>query len=61
MLSFNRVSTPGWKFAGKVRKSGSLSRGSLRMFDRFVWLWRRIDNALPWAPLSLIAIARRRD
>jgi glycosyltransferase involved in cell wall biosynthesis len=61
MLSFNRVSMPGWRFAGQVRKSGELSRTSLRVFDRFVWLWRRIDSALPWAPVSIIAIARRRE
>jgi glycosyltransferase involved in cell wall biosynthesis len=60
-LGFNRVSMPGWRFAGQVMKSAELSRTSLRMFDRLVWLWRRIDRALPWAPVSIIAIARRRD
>jgi glycosyltransferase involved in cell wall biosynthesis len=59
-LSFNRVSMPGWRFAGQVMKSAQLSRTSLRWFDRFVWLWRRIDRSLPWAPVSIIAIARRR-
>ena len=43
-LSFNRVSMPGWRFAGQVLKSAALSRTSLRLFDRFVWLWRRIDG-----------------
>jgi glycosyltransferase involved in cell wall biosynthesis len=61
MLGFNRVSMPGWRFSGQVLKSGSLSRRALRWFDRFVWLWRRIDAALPWGPVSLIAIARRKN
>jgi hypothetical protein len=28
----------------------------MRLFDRFVWLWRKIDRALPWPSTSLIAI-----
>jgi hypothetical protein len=26
------------------------------VFDRMVWLWRRIDKAVPWRPVSIIAI-----
>ena len=61
ILKFNRVSMPAWRFTGQVRKARTLSRGALRVFDRFVWLWRRIDTALPWEPTSIIAIARRPD
>ena len=28
-------------------------------FDRFVWLWQRIDPKLPWPPVSLIAVGVR--
>jgi hypothetical protein len=59
MLQFNRVSRPGWRFAGQVLKSRTLSPGGMRVFDQFVWLWRRIDRRLPWEPTSIIAIARR--
>ena len=59
MLEFNRVSTPGWRFTGQVLKSTTLSPAGLRMFDKFVWLWRKIDRKLPWGPTSIIAIARR--
>lgn len=58
ILKFNRVSMPGWRFNGQILKSRTLPRLSLRIFDRFVWLWRRIDNALPWEPTSIIAIAK---
>lgn len=61
ILKFNRVSMPAWRFTGQVRKARTLSRGALRVFDRFVWLWRKIDSALPWEPASIIAIARRSD
>jgi glycosyltransferase involved in cell wall biosynthesis len=61
VLRFNRVSMPAWRFTGQVRKARTLSRGALRVFDKFVWLWRRIDDSLPWEPASIIAIARRPD
>jgi hypothetical protein len=59
MLPFNRVSRPGWKFAGQVLKSTTLSQGGMRLFDKLVWLWKKIDRKLPWEPVSIIAIARR--
>ena len=59
MLNFNRVSWLGWRFTGQVLKATSLSPGSMRLFDKFVWLWRKIDDKLPWEPISIIAIARR--
>jgi glycosyltransferase involved in cell wall biosynthesis len=61
MLRFNRVSWWGWRFTGQVRKSKTLSRVMLGVFDRMVWLWRKIDAYLPWPATSLIAIARKRE
>jgi glycosyltransferase involved in cell wall biosynthesis/precorrin-6B methylase 2 len=60
MIGFNRISRPGWRFTGRVLKSRSISTAGLRVFDKFVWLWRRVDDKLPWEPTSIIAIARRR-
>ncbi len=31
----------------------------VRMFDRFVWLLRRVDGLMPFPPLSLIAVGRK--
>lgn len=59
MLEFNRVSRPGWIFSGQVLRVTTLSPASMRLFDKFVWLWRKIDAKLPWEPTSIIAIARR--
>lgn len=59
ILGFNRISMPAWRFTGQIRKSRTLPRASLRLFDRFVWLWQKIDRSLPWEPVSIIAIARR--
>jgi len=33
----------------------------MKVFDRFVWLWRRLDPLLPWPPTSIIAIGRSRN
>jgi glycosyltransferase involved in cell wall biosynthesis/phospholipid N-methyltransferase len=59
ILRFNRASMPGWRVTGQIIKSKTLSRSALKVFDRFVWLWKKIDTVLPWEPASIIAIARR--
>jgi glycosyltransferase involved in cell wall biosynthesis len=59
--SFNRISMPGWRITGQVLKAKTISRLALGVFDRFVWLWRKIDGRLPWQPVSIIAIARRKE
>jgi glycosyltransferase involved in cell wall biosynthesis len=57
ILDFNRISRPGWYVTGKVLKRTTLSAVQMKIFDRLVWLWRRIDQRLPWPPTSIIAIA----
>jgi glycosyltransferase involved in cell wall biosynthesis len=61
ILSFNRISMPGWRFVGQFLQWRTVSPVGLRLFDRLVWIWRKIDEQLPWEPASIIAIARRRD
>jgi len=56
ILDFNRVSRPGWILNGRLLKRTTLGRLQLKLFDRLVWLWRRIDRLLPWGPASIIAI-----
>jgi glycosyltransferase involved in cell wall biosynthesis len=56
ILDFNRISRPGWYVTGRLLKRTTISRFQLRIFDRLVWLWRRIDNMLPWPSTSIIAI-----
>jgi hypothetical protein len=58
VLHFNRVTRPGWWLNGCVLKRRHFSRFQLWVFDRMVWLWRRIDRLLPWPSVSIIAIAR---
>ncbi|MCC6860134.1 MAG: glycosyltransferase [Bryobacterales bacterium] len=59
ILEFNRISRPGWYVSGRILKRTTLGYFQMKVFDRFVWLWRRIDSALPWPPTSIIAIAAK--
>ncbi|MCC6389507.1 MAG: class I SAM-dependent methyltransferase, partial [Bryobacterales bacterium] len=59
ILEFNRVSLPGWYLNGKLLGRNTVSAAQLKVFDKMVWLWRRVDRFLPWAPTSLIAVARK--
>lgn len=59
ILRFNRVSRPAWFVSGRILKRTSLEWNQMRLYDRFVWLWRRIDGLLPWRPTSIIGIATR--
>ena len=59
ILEFNHISRPSWYVTGKIFKRSRISRVQLKIFDRLVWLWRRIDRFIPWKPTSLIAIASK--
>jgi SAM-dependent methyltransferase len=57
IVRFNRVSP--WYVSGRILKRTSLGWNQMRLYDRFVWLWRRIDRFLPWHPTSIIGIAHK--
>src|SRR5215469_5812173 len=59
ILRFNRVSRLPWYVSGRILKRTSLDWNQMQIYDRFVWLWRRIDPFLPWKPTSIIGIARK--
>ena len=55
----NKVGVPAWWFAGRVLKNKHISKVTLKIFDKTVWLWRRVERLLPWPGLTLIAVTRR--
>jgi len=61
ILNFNRISLPAWYVNGRLLRRKTIGRVQLGVFDRLVWLWRRIDRLLPWSPTSIIAIAVKSD
>jgi len=60
LFDFNRVTTPGWWWNGKVLRRRNFSRLQLKLLNLNVWWVRRLDRFLPWSGTSLIAVARRR-
>jgi SAM-dependent methyltransferase len=61
VYSLNKIGTPPWWVHSKLLGSVHINKLTLKIFDKTVWLWRRIDSLLPWAGLSLVLIARKSD
>ena len=55
----NRVSRPVWWFTSKVLRAAHLSKPTLKLFDKTVWVWRALDHLIPWDGLSVILVARK--
>lgn len=58
---FNKVGRPGWWLHTRMLKSSRISKVSLKLFDKTVWLWRRLDTILPWSGLSIMVVAERAE
>jgi glycosyltransferase involved in cell wall biosynthesis len=57
----NKVGAVSWWIFGKLFGRKKIAKAPLKLFDKTVWIWRRIDGLMPWRGLSLIAIASRKD
>jgi SAM-dependent methyltransferase len=57
----NKIGRPAWWLFSRVLGRKQISKPTLKVFDKTVWIWRRVDGILPWRGLSLIAIARKVD
>ena len=55
----NKIGTPGWFLSGRILRRRHISKVMLKIFDKTVWIWRRIDGLLPWRGLSLIVLATK--
>jgi SAM-dependent methyltransferase len=55
----NKIGAPAWWFYGRVLRRSYINKLTLKLFDKTVWFWRRVDNLLPWRGLSLIVVARK--
>jgi SAM-dependent methyltransferase len=56
---FNRAGAPPWWAYGRILGSRNINKPVLKLFDKTVWLWRRLDAVMPWPGLSLIVVARK--
>jgi SAM-dependent methyltransferase len=60
-LQINKIGALGWWFSSRVLGRRHISRPALKLWDKSVWLLRRIDRLLPWKGLSLVVVARRSE
>lgn len=58
LIHFNRVGTPAWWLNGKLLKRRSFGLVQIKVLNLLTPLFRLIDRALPFPPLSLIAVLR---
>jgi glycosyltransferase involved in cell wall biosynthesis len=56
---FNKAGAPPWWMYSKVAGSRRINKLTLKLFDKSVWLWRRVDRVIPWRGLSLILVGRK--
>jgi glycosyltransferase involved in cell wall biosynthesis len=59
LFGFNKAGTPPWFAYSKLLGSRTINKPVLKVFDKTVWLWRRLDGLMPWPALSLIVVARK--
>jgi SAM-dependent methyltransferase len=59
MHQLNKIGAVSWLIYGKLLGRKRIAKVALKLFDKTVWIWRRIDSLLPWRGLSVVAVARR--
>jgi len=59
-VQFNKVGAPPWWAYSRLFGSRNINKLVLKIFDKTVWIWRRLDWLMPWPGLSLIVVARKR-
>jgi SAM-dependent methyltransferase len=60
LLEFNRVGTPAWWLNGKLLRRREFGLLQVKALNALTPIFRKLDGALPFAPLSLIAVLEPR-
>jgi len=55
----NKVGSAAWWISSRILRRQYISKLTLKIFDKTVWITRRLDGLLPWRGLSLIAVAEK--
>lgn len=55
-----KVGAVAWRLFGKIGGQKQIAKPWLKLFDKTVWLWRRLEALLPWNGLSMIIVGRKR-
>jgi glycosyltransferase involved in cell wall biosynthesis len=59
-IEINKAGRVAWWISSKLLGRKRLSKLSLKIFDKTVWLCRMLDAVLPWSGLSVIMVARKK-
>ena len=59
VYQFNRAGAPPWWAYSRIFGSRNINKPVLKLFDKTVWIWKRLDGLMPWSGLSLILVARK--
>jgi glycosyltransferase involved in cell wall biosynthesis len=59
IYQFNKAGAPPWWAYSRVLRSRNISKLVLKIFDKTVWFWSRLEPLIPWPGLSLIVVARK--
>ncbi|HZT32601.1 MAG TPA: glycosyltransferase [Bryobacteraceae bacterium] len=57
VYDFNKAGATPWRVYSRLLGRGSINKLTLKLFDKTVWLLRRLDPVLPVRGLSLILVA----
>jgi len=57
----NKAGTLPWWIYSRILGRQKISKLVLKIFDKTVWIWSRVDPFLPWPGLSLIAVTRKQN
>jgi SAM-dependent methyltransferase len=55
--SFNKAGAPPWWVYSKALGAKTINKAVLKVFDKTIWFWSRVDRWMPWPGLTLIAVA----
>ena len=59
VYQLNKFGALAWLVYGVLLRRSAMNKVTLKLFDKSVWFWRRVDPVLPWRGLSAIALARK--
>jgi SAM-dependent methyltransferase len=58
VYNFNKAGTPPWWVYSKLTGSKRIGKPVLKIFDKTVWFWSRLNALMPWNGLSVIVVGR---
>jgi glycosyltransferase involved in cell wall biosynthesis len=60
LYQLNKIGAPAWWLYSRVLRRKHINKVTLKLFDKTVWLWKRIEGVLPWKGLSVVAVAEKK-